>query len=440
MNQNKIFLKRKTESFDEYCHRISSMREEYDLNWTQVANIINENTGSDFTADKYRKQERRFLNQLIDNMDDEEIKEEYDLSPFDKESVTINYEKGETISSKEIPLTPDQLTNPSELLMAHGYNPDDWEIRTATNSKTSRMTPNGNTYVYASRITLKPKKSALTDVMEVAKYLEGFRAPKLPVIKKVKPTDEYLVVPLYDLHFGRFPDVEDFEKYDINEEKDRIINHVKKYIDKFSNRDFNKIYLIVGQDFLNSSFTGFTSSQSHLQSNAIDFRTMFRAGSELLISIIDMFAAKCNNLEVVGSLGNHDVSEEQMLFMLLKAYYRHESNIKVDDGFAPRKYREIGNATVGFGHLDKESKRAFGLMQIEAKDSWANTKSHVFIAGHLHHFSVDNENGVELYRIPAICPPDRWTRDNGYVMNEPKTMCFIFDKVDGLIETHFMYL
>jgi len=361
--------------------------------------------------------------------------------PTEKDVVSVNYDNGITTSEKTLSLTEDQIKSPKELLKAHGFDPQEFEIKTATHNKTQHINANGTSSFYSSRITVKQKEAKVKDIFEVSEYFKNYQSPKrLGIAGNKTKSNESLVIPLYDLHFGRLPDTEEFTYYDIQEEKNKVLNHVEKYIDKFGKRTFKDIYLVVGQDFLNSSFTGFTSSQSHLQSNAVDFKTMFRAGSELLVDIINMFGNLGTTVNVVGSLGNHDISEESALFMLLSAYYRNEKNVIIDDSLAPRKYYKIGNSCVGFGHLDKEGKRAFGLMQVEAKDLWAETKTHIFIAGHLHHFHVENENGVELYRIPAICPPDKWTRENGYVMNEPKTMCFIFDDENGLVETHFMYL
>jgi len=443
---DKIFKKRPTESFDEYAFRISSLMEnpDYDLTWTKVALIINEECNVDYSADKYRKTFRRTLNSLneqpsVNTSEDNNVYYEY--LEFDKESVTTNFEKGETTSSRDIALTPEQLKNPEELLKAHGYEPKDWELKTATNTKTMKKTSNGEAYVYASRIVIKPKQSPLTAIEEISKMFETFKAPKLGMPKNKFKSDDTLLIPLYDFHWGRIEEKDsDYEGFNIEEEKNRIIEHVFKYIEKFKNRQFKKIYLVIGQDFFNSSFTNFTSSQQHLQSNALEFKSMFKSGCEILINIINMFTEISNNIEVIGSIGNHAWAEEIAAFYLLEAYYRNAENVKIDSEGSVRKYIEIGNSCVGLAHADKEGDRLYGLMQIEAKDMWARTKSHVFVTGHLHHFQVNSKQGVEVYRCPSICYRDKWSVDNGYTQNEPKTMCFIFDEQEGLTETHFMYL
>lgn len=367
----------------------------------------------------------------------------------DNSNVTVNYDKGLFTSVRQIKLTNSELFDTTAVLKAHGFNPDDFDIKTVNNAKVRRVNTDGEeSYYYSSRITVKPKAILGSDIEWLCKYFNSYKSEIInkknydSLINDSSLYRESLLIPLYDLHWGRLPEQENFKSYNIEEEKQKIIEHVNQYVDKFKDRKFSKIYLVIGQDFLNSSFTGYTSSQSHLQQNAVDFRTMFRTGCELLIDIINLFYSKMsfNSFEIIGSLGNHDTAEEYAMFQMVKAYYRTLDGLHVDDSAAPRKYIKIGNSGVGIGHLDKEGKRVFGLMQVEAKDIWYKTNNHIFIAGHLHHFRVENEQGVELYRVPSICPDDRWTQEQGYVQTEKKTMCFVFDEDHGLVETHFMYL
>ena len=438
MKQN--FLKRQLEKYKEV--------RDGDATWADLNEFRQEHGYPDVNTDSLRRsfaQIGTYLDAGWDfNCPDESEVEDPSIPPIgEKESVSINFDKGETTSQKFIALAPGEVNDPKALLKAHGFDPVKWDVKSVNNMKSRRTSHTGDTEYYSSRILVRPKENTIVgDLEEIGNYFTEFAKTlvKAPVEMTQEESKEDLIIPLYDMHWGRLPDEENFEKFDVKAEQDKIVFHVKKYINKFEGRHFNKVYLIVGQDFFNSSFTGFTSSQSHLQSNAIDFRTMFKSGSELLIRIIDMFAETCNDLQVVGSLGNHDTAESFALFQLLDAYYRMDDHITVDNGGAPRKYLDLGNSCVGVGHLDKERDRAFGLMQIEAKEIWAKTKIHVFIAGHLHHFSVDSKQGVEIYRVPSICYHDRWTNEQGYVMNEPKTMCFIFDEKEGLSETHFMYL
>lgn len=362
------------------------------------------------------------------------------VAATNRETVETNFKTGSTTSDKVISILPDEINNADALLKAHGFNSDEFELVSAKNSKWEQGGKDGVRTLYSSRIVVKPCSGIKPYLKDICDYFENYKPNvNLKYTKQIKnESKECLVLPMVDFHWGRLPDIENAENFSLSQVKEILINNMKTYIKKFENRHFDKIYLIVGQDYFNSSFTGFTSSQSHLQSNAVDVRTMYKTGTELLIDIIDMFAKICKDVHIVGSLGNHDVSEEIWLFNLLKAYYRTVSNIYVDDSPKPRKYLDIGASCVGIGHLDKEKDRIFGLMQCEAADLWAKSKTRMFLAGHLHHLTVESKQGVELWRIPSPTLPDRWTVENGYVQNQPRTMAFIFDYDEGLIENHFV--
>lgn len=62
--QEEEFKRLPKETIVDYCHRIASLREDYDLTWDEVAEIINGNTGLNYTESKYRKAEKRYLASL----------------------------------------------------------------------------------------------------------------------------------------------------------------------------------------------------------------------------------------------------------------------------------------------------------------------------------------------------------------------------------------
>jgi hypothetical protein len=364
------------------------------------------------------------------------------VAATNREMVETNFTTGTTTSDKVISLLPDEISKADVLLKAHGFNPDEFELISAKNSKWEQGSKEGIRTLYSSKISVKPRSGIKPFLKDICEHFENYR-PKVDLEYDYFDwfeSNECLVLPLVDFHWGRLPDMEHAENFNLSQIKEMLMENMRTYIRKFANRRFHKIYLVVGQDYFNSSFTGYTSSQTHLQSNATDVRTMYTTGTELLIDIVDLFIQSelCSHVQIVGSLGNHDTSEEFWLFKLLKAYYRNTKMVSVDDSCKPRKYLDLGAACVGVGHLDKEKDKAFGLMQCEVPELWAKAKTRMFIAGHLHHLSVESKQGVEIWRIPSPALPDRWTVESGFVQNQPKTMAFIFDYNEGLIENHYV--
>jgi len=351
---------------------------------------------------------------------------------------STNYDTGETTSKKTIKLSNTQLTDPNSLLRAHGFDPTKFEIKTVTNTEINRSTDRLDTGVTVethtinSRLVVKPKTSLSSS--DIADLLNDYTPHYISPANNFD-SDEILVVPMYDLHFGRRTyKGHDGEAYDINEEKENILNHYRKYLDRFANREFDEVYLVMGQDFLNSCFTGFTSSQSHFQDNCTDVHTIARKGLELTLDLINMFKIISNSVKIIGNYGNHAAFEDYMTLMAVHAYYHLDDSVSVDYSPEQRKYITYYNNLIGFSHGDKEGKRINSIMSVEQREAWGQTTNHIWITGHIHHFSATEENGVTVYHVPSIVKSDKWTNQLAYA-SERKSMAFIFDK-DELIETH----
>ena len=67
MNLQENFKKLENESFEDYCYRISMIKDDYGLTWNDVADIINTNTGHTYSSDKYRKQSYKYGQSLSDD-------------------------------------------------------------------------------------------------------------------------------------------------------------------------------------------------------------------------------------------------------------------------------------------------------------------------------------------------------------------------------------
>ena len=355
-----------------------------------------------------------------------------------KEITEFNAEKNTTTSDKVVELEDCDINNPEALLRVHGFNPKHFILVNAKNSKWQQGLKVGTKTLYSSKITVKPKNPLISDLDEIGEYFKGYKCEAQYFKMNPNPNvKEYLVLPLYDLHWGRYCSAEIGDLYNREIAKGEILDNVCRYFDRFGDRKFKKIYLMVGQDYFNSSFTGYTTSQAHKQDNDCTFKDMFTSGCELMIDIINIVASR-GEVEVVFVEGNHARAEEYMLGKLVEAYYRNTNGVKIDADGKLRKYLDLGATVVGVSHGSDEKDRIFGLMQCEAPELWAKAKSRIWLLGHLHHLSVESKNGVDVYRIPSLTNNDEWTIKSGYTTSRRRTMAFVFDENDGLIETHFM--
>ena len=134
---------------------------------------------------------------------------------MDSISYTNNtYSKTETVelkpdgnigSDRIVDILPSDITNPETLLKAHGFNPDKFELVSAKNSKWQQGITDGTKNLYSSKIVVKPIQK-LVDANEVVDYFKDFKpnyTPEKVCIDASRYGDSALILPLYDIHFGR---------------------------------------------------------------------------------------------------------------------------------------------------------------------------------------------------------------------------------------------
>jgi len=455
---NNIYKKKTTESFEDYCHRISALKNDLDATWDAVAKIINDNTGYNYTADKYRKEFRRYQKSCEEPQTEEEIMQDtnsltdeegniyYEYTPFDKESITINYEKDEQVSSREIPLTEEQLRNPRELLKAHGYDPENWELRTATNAKTSRRTPAGNTSVYSSRITIRPRNGKDITFADIDKYFESFDGKKYNRIK-VTPKQydadgEFLEICLQDIHMGLLSyEQETGEDYDVDIAKARLQNCMSDIYQRCKNRKFKRIVLVLLGDILHVDNLDGTTTKGTRQD--VDTRPT-RIFDEALKSLIEVVETLGNiaPVEVINIQGNHDRMTSYMLCKSLEMAFRGETNITFFNGPNPRKWRRYGKVLIGYGHGDLKVKNATEWLQGEASEDWGLSQFREVHFGHLHSLQTiqkieDSVSGLITRYQPTLVASSAWEHKQGYSKNPKTMMSYVWNEDKGLREVWY---
>jgi len=129
--------------------------------------------------------------------------------------------------------------------------------------------------------------------------------------------------------------------------------------------------------------------------------------------------------------GNHDWTRSFYAVQYLSAWYRQADDVLIDNSPKSRKYIRYGNSLIGFTHTDKEKRRIFGCMQVEARKDWGETKYHEWHGGHLHSEQVKEDMGVVVRKLPSITAKDAWHYERGY-QAQARNQCFVWDKENGL--------
>lgn len=155
--------------------------------------------------------------------------------------------------------------------------------------------------------------------------------------------------------------------------------------------------------------------------------------AKVITSLIDIAP-----VQVVLIQGNHSCYEEFYAACYLKAYFKDNKNVAVDDSTNPRKYILLGKNLIGFSHGSDEKDTIYGLMQSEVPELWGKTTTHEFILGHFHKEDVSEKNGVTVRVMPSSTKADAWLYKNGYTMNKRKTMALLYDENEGLVNVSYV--
>lgn len=147
---------------------------------------------------------------------------------------------------------------------------------------------------------------------------------------------------------------------------------------------------------------------------------MVDVGTDTVLRLIEE-SAKTAPTDVVFVRGNHDEALTTFLQKTVREVFRREARVTIDASHTHRKYLFHEGTLLGFTHGDKAKKRLPSLMPHEAKAYWPDATYYEWHTGHTHAMKAEWSRPIEtidgvLVRVsPAICPPDDWHADNGFV-------------------------
>jgi len=423
----------------QYYHRlkIGAADSTYDLERSEIYALL---YGEAVSADHARKA-LRILDLTLDAEGDapQESSGPQGAIPPDKVTVEIHKDGSQTRAAL-VRMREEDSKDVLFLLKIHGYDPEFWELTGARNNIWNAYSKqDGIMELYSSKITVKPLKNGL-DYVKIEAHFDNFAQKYSPT--EVNPNQyefgaELLVPCLFDVHFSKLGDEDETgEKYNWGIARERVLHSIQSYIDKLQHRKFEKIFFVIGNDYFNSEPSGNTIHGTK-QDTDLRYSAMFNKGVETLIEATDMLS-QLAPVEVILVQGNHAGYTEYYAACVLGAWYRQSTVVAVDFTPTPRKYRRFGKNLLGFTHGDSEKDRIFGLMQYEAAEDWGATTTREFLLGHLHSEGVSEKNGVVVRRIPSLSGNDHWHTKSGYSTARKRSMAFIYDKVNGLNETHYI--
>ena len=271
-------------------------------------------------------------------------------------------------------------------------------------------------------------------VEHMAGFAREYKGPGKVNCNLSNAEDYLLEVPVVDLHLSKLawePEVGESYDYKIAEKRYKTVIE-----DVYSRAEVvrpGKFLIPIGHDFFHTDTLQGTTTAGTPQDFDGRWQKQFNKGVELLVWTFDLFS----QLGPVDGLlvpGNHDKMVSYYALMFLMAWFKDREEVNINTDPKTRKYIEFGKNLIGFTHGDKEKKRIFGNMQIEAAPAWGRTKYREFHTGHWHHESLKEEHGVIVRSLSSITATDAWHFESGYVGAIAKQQTFLWHKHKGLYE------
>lgn len=220
-----------------------------------------------------------------------------------------------------------------------------------------------------------------------------------------------LEIPLFDMHWGVA--FMDYYKPVLDE-----------ILDLINLRHWDRIVIPFGQDFFHndSIIKGETTKGTPIQK--VDMIRAVKEGQKFIYAIVDAAIKSANDVQIIYSAGNHDMSTSWMFMQVLLERYGPS---RVDDSLEYRKVIAYGKNSIMVTHGDSKQATAKNLAHIfpiSFPEEFANANIREVHSGHLHHEAEADIYGVMVRRLSSGGKVDDWTDKEDFVGTHRRFMLF----------------
>lgn len=238
-----------------------------------------------------------------------------------------------------------------------------------------------------------------------------------------------------DLHMGKLAwSVETGgPNYDVKIAEATFWSSFETLLSRVAGYQFDQVLFVMGNDLLNSDdIEGRTTAGTYVSSDARYHKT-FATTRTMVIKAIERLKVLAP-VKVLPVYGNHDRLSSWHLGDSVEMYFTNDSQVTIDNRPRPRKYHEFGKVMLMLTHGDKGKKSDYPqLMATDEGEMWGRTLFRECHTGHTHMTKLDEQHGVRVRVLPALCPADDWHSLNGFVGNKRSAEAYVWDRNEGLI-------
>lgn len=200
---------------------------------------------------------------------------------------------------------------------------------------------------------------------------------------------------------------------------------------------YDEVLFVVGNDLLQADDTESRTTSGTVVTTDGRYHKSFRVARRAVIKAIE----KCRGVAPVRVIvvpGNHDNLSSWHLGESLAIYFDRYDDVIVENEPTPRKYYQFGNVGLMFTHGHQGKRQDYPLLfATERPDIFGTTYFREIHTGHTHQTKTEEMHGVRVRVLPALCPPDDWHADHGFVGNLRNAEAYVWNRAEGLIAQFF---
>lgn len=345
----------------------------------------------------------------------DEIREEEKVTDRNrfKEMYDVDFKTGVHTVHQLVEVFEETDKTPERVMEMLGYRQGAWELTGFNLTKYGKE----DSPMYAAKVMLKPDKIGI-DWDALGEQLTDRVAPKQPKAPVNVDEERYLVIPLFDLHFGP-NSLTDY---------DESLGKIYKQLET----EYKRVLIISGGDILDSDNHQSTTT-SGTQLETTDLNQAWDDAFDFFDLIIDKALDHAEEVEVLYVPGNHDYTSGQTLFKPLNRLYRDEDRLTVNDEQESFKATLLGSNFIGATHGVKRNKKDYPMIYAtQFSQLWGAEDVHTreVYTGHLHFEHTVDMNGLVIRQMPTRNEENQWSRDNGFMGSHKRFMLIEYSEYE----------
>lgn len=309
-----------------------------------------------------------------------------------------------------------------------------WEVGATDKAKNLHVKP-----LFQIKAWLKRKVAVMDARAEIeALKVEAKRHARIALPASgfgVNAREHMLHIDMPDLHVAKlaWADETGHASYDTKLAEQVFDDALSALIERTKAFKFKQVLFPIGNDLLNADNKQNMTTRGTVQDSDSRYPKSFGVVRRMMTRAID----RLREIAPVTALmipGNHDTLAVWHLGDSLECFFHNTPDVTIDNAPTSRKYHQFGKVMLMITHGDKGKRSDYPLlMATERPQMFGETVHRECHTGHLHTLRVQEHHGVRVRISPALCPPDAWHAEQGYVGNARSAQAFVWHETEGLV-------